>query len=88
MSDGTTIKRSFRVIGTDFASPLMYRNKKRGEKYVYILLFTCSLTRAIHFALLPDQTTDEFIRQLERLITRRGCPETIHRHFKDLSGSF
>ena len=56
----------------------MYCNKNRGEKKAYILLFTCSLTRAIHLELLPDQTTNEFIRALNRLIARRGCPETIY----------
>ena len=50
----------------------------RGEKKAYILLFTCSLARAIHLELLPDQTTDGFIRALKILIARRGCPEAIY----------
>ena len=56
----------------------MYCNRNKGEKKAYIILFTCSLTRAIHLELLPDQTTNEFIRALNRLIARRGCPETIY----------
>ena len=28
--------------------------------------------------MLPDQTKEEFIRALKRLIARRGCPETIY----------
>ena len=56
----------------------MYRAKNKKEKKSYILLFTCSLTRAIHLKLLPDQTKEEFIRALTRLIARHGCPETIY----------
>ena len=52
----------------------MYRNKNRGEKRAYILLFTCGLTRVIY--LLPDQVTDEFIISLKRLIARRDNAKT------------
>ena len=76
--DRTTETRSFQVIATHFADAIMYHNKNRSEKKAYILLFTCSLTRAIHLELLLDQTTNEFIRVLKKLIARRGCPETIY----------
>ena len=64
--------RPFQVTGRDFAGPIMYRAKDKREKKSYSLLFTCSLTRAIHLELLPDQTKEEFIRALKRLIARRG----------------
>ena len=38
---------------------------------------TGSLTKTIHVELLPDQTTDEFIRALKRLIARRGFSEAM-----------
>ena len=56
----------------------MYRNKNRGEKKTYILLFACSLTRVIRLKLLSDQTIDEFIRALMSLIIRRGCLKTVY----------
>ena len=55
-----------------------HRKKNRSEKKSCILVFTCSLTRAIHLELLADPTTDGFIRALKRLIARKGCPETIY----------
>ena len=73
-----TGSRPFQVIGTDFAGPIMYLAKNEKEKKSYILLFTCSLTRAIHLELLPDQTKEEFIRAFKKLIARYGCPETIN----------
>ena len=52
---------------------------KRDEgKKVYLLLFTCSLSRAIHLEVLPNQTTQEFIHALKRLIARRGEPKVIY----------
>ena len=76
--DRTTGSRPFQVIGTDFAGPIIYHAKNKRKKKSYILLFTCSLTRAIQLELLPDQTKEEFIRALKRLIARRGCPEAIY----------
>ena len=55
-----------------------HRKKNRSEKKSCILVFTCSLTRAIHLELLADPTTDGFIRALKKLIARKGCPETIY----------
>ena len=74
-SDRTTGIRPFLGTGTDFAGPIMHRNKNRVEEKPYILLFTCGLTRAIHLELLPDQAADEFKRALNRLIARRRFPE-------------
>ena len=70
--DRTTGLRPFLATSTDFAGSIMYRarNKKGGKSY--ILFFTCSLTRAMHLELLPDQTKEEFIKALKRLIARRG----------------
>ena len=77
-TERTTGTRPFQVIGKGFASPFMYRNKNRGGKKAYIILFTCSLTKVIHLELLPYQITDDFIRALKRLIAKRVCPETIY----------
>ena len=42
---------------------------------MYLLPFTCSLSRAIHLEVLPNQTTQELIHALKRLIARRGRPK-------------
>ena len=47
---------SFEVLGVDFAGPIAYKLSPKKEGKVYILLFACSLTRAIHLELLPNQT--------------------------------
>ena len=59
--DRPTGIRAFQVIGLDFAGPIMYKKGSSKQNKSYILLFTCSLSRAIHLELVPNQTTEEFI---------------------------
>ena len=47
------------------------------------LFFFCkfsftSLTRVVHLEILPNQTTQEFIQALKRLIARRGITKVIY----------
>ena len=44
---------------------------------VYLCLFTCGSTTAIHIELTPSLTTQVFIRCLRRFVARRGFPELI-----------
>ena len=62
----------------DFAGPIAYQTKGNKVGKAYIILFTSSLTRAFYLELLPNQTMEEFIRSMKRLITRRGRPEKIY----------
>ena len=73
-TQGTT---AFHVIGTDYAGPLTFVDRKKQKK-AYILMFSCSVSRAIHLELLEDQTTDGFIRALKKLVARRGKPRKIY----------
>ena len=41
---------------------------------VWISLFTCYVTRAVHLDVVPDQSTQSFIRCLKRFSARRGLP--------------
>ena len=38
----------FEFIGTDHAGPIYYKNKRKNELKTYILLFFCSVTRAVY----------------------------------------
>eukprot|EP00731_Ephydatia_muelleri_P009508 Em0005g94a len=64
----------FSSIGVDYAGPLYI--KGAGNK-VWIALFTCCVTRAIHLELIPDMTTETFIRCFRRFTCRRGTPTRI-----------
>ena len=56
------------VIGIDFAGPFYYRAKTQKESKVYILIFSFSVSRAVHLELIPNKRTQEFIKCLKRLI--------------------
>lgn len=73
-TEGTT---PFEVIGVDYAGPLMYKTKKKEQKS-YVLLYTCSLIRAIYLDLLPTLELDEFLRSFKKFIARRGRPTRVY----------
>ena len=81
-TDGGT---AFEVIGTDFAGPIKYKQRKKGEEKAYLVIFTFSLSRAVHLELLSSLETSNFITCLKRLIARRGRPRVI---YSDNGGTF
>ena len=44
----------------------------------YIALTTCAITRAVHLELVPDLSTDAFLRSFRRFISRRGICSIIY----------
>ena len=77
-TDRTKQDLPFSVIGTDYAGPFICKTNGKRDIKVYLLLFTCSLTRAVHLEILPNQTTQEFIQALKRLIARRVRQKVIY----------
>ncbi|XP_028409519.1 uncharacterized protein LOC114532142 [Dendronephthya gigantea] len=68
----------FQVVGVDFAGPIRYRTKAKAERKAYLVLYGCSLTRAVHLEILRSMEVAEFIPSLKRLIARRGRPKIIY----------
>ena len=68
----------FLVMGTDCAGLFICKIKGKSDIKVYLLFFTCSLTKSVHLEILPNQTRQEFIKALKRLITRRGRPKLVY----------
>ena len=77
-TDRTVGSVPFQVLGVDYAGPIIYKITQKKDGKAYIILFACSLTRAIHLELLPDQTTENFIKSLKRFIARRGRPLKVY----------
>ena len=53
---------------------------KQGRKVekVYIALFTCASTRAVHLELVEDNTSESFLRAFKRYVSRRSFPSVIY----------
>ena len=68
-----TMSRPFSNLGVDFCGPFTL---KRQQKW-YVAIFTCAVTRAVHFEALSDLSAESFLLALKRFIGRRGVPELI-----------
>lgn len=60
----------FSSCGVDYAGPLYTRDISK----VWICLFTCCATRAVHLELVPDMTAEAFLLCFRRFTARRGVP--------------
>lgn len=76
----------FETTGMDFFGPLFVKHDcaevecphKLTESKVYVCLFTCFTSRAVHLELVSDLTTETFLLALRRFIARRGIPRTCY----------
>ena len=60
-------KLAFSMIGVDYAGPMyvkdIYSSSKDMHK-VYISLYTCASSRAVHLDLVPNMSSEAFVRSL------------------------
>ena len=64
---------AFESVGTDLAGPL-FTKRTPGEKEthkVWIVIFTCSLSRAVHLEIMQNMSAEQFIMALRRFISMR-----------------
>ena len=68
----------FEVTGVDFAGPVYIHDTQKQWQKVYICLFTCAVTRAVHLELVPNLLTPTFILTLRKFFARRGTSSVIY----------
>ena len=79
---------AFQCAGLDCAGPLFIKNNTRATLKVYILLFICASSRAVHLDLTPDMKALAFIRAFKRFTARRGTTNVIiNNNFKTFKSS-
>ena len=66
----------FNVTGVDYTGMLGIKTPT-GRDSVYICLFTCAVSRALHLELVPDLSADSFLRAFRRFISRRSRPRLM-----------
>ena len=69
----------FAHTGIDYAGPIQVKINPRGcyQQKVWICLFTCCVTRAVHLDIVEDLLPKSFIKCLKRFAARRGVPRRI-----------
>lgn len=74
-----TPARPFINAGVDYCGPFWIHYRVRGKRptKVYIAVFCCFSTKAVHLELVSDLSTDAFIGALKRFIGRRGRCQNI-----------
>ena len=70
--------RAFNTVGIDNFGPVFVKNiydNETGKTYkAWVTLYTCASSRAIMLDLVPNMTSQTFIKSIRRFICRRGCP--------------
>ena len=61
----------------EFTGPLIHKVNKTKEGKASILIFTCSVTRAVHLEVTKTQTAEEFQDKLNAFICRKTRPQCI-----------
>ena len=69
---------AFTFTGVDFAGPLYVKSSKcdLGGK-VWVCVYTCCVTRAIHLDILSNMSLEFFIRSFKRFVARQELPRRV-----------
>ena len=71
------IEVPFTCTGVDYAGPFEIRDQGNIIK-IWIIIFTCMVTRAVFLKAVKDQSTESFLRALKELDCRRTTPKIIY----------
>ena len=67
--------RPFEITGVDFTGALHVKNT--GDSKVYVCLFTCGVTRAVHLEIVSDLSVERFLQALRRFAACRSLPRVM-----------
>ena len=60
----------FSRVGVDFSGPMYVKGRGKQLKKVYVCLFSCCVTQALHLDLVEDLSTLTFLRCLRKFTAR------------------
>ncbi|XP_058817910.1 uncharacterized protein LOC131681223 [Topomyia yanbarensis] len=72
--------RPFSVCGVDYCGPFYLKSAVRnhGPTKVYVAIFVCFSTKAVHIEVVSVLSTPAFLAALRRLVARRGKVVELH----------
>uniref|UniRef100_A0A0N5AAI2 Integrase catalytic domain-containing protein n=1 Tax=Syphacia muris TaxID=451379 RepID=A0A0N5AAI2_9BILA len=68
---------TFKNTAVDYAGPFHAKVHNDDTVKIWICLFTCIATKALHLETVKDLTAAEFLLPFQRFAARRGTPKTI-----------
>ncbi|XP_063994615.1 uncharacterized protein LOC135172511 [Diachasmimorpha longicaudata] len=76
-----TQSRPFTHTGVDYCGPFFIKERKlrnRNRIKVWVCIFVCFSTKAVHIELVSDLTSEEFLATLSRFISRHPSCKALH----------
>ncbi|CAI6360469.1 unnamed protein product [Macrosiphum euphorbiae] len=80
--------RPFTRVGIDYAGPMSMREcrlRKARQYKIYVAVFVCMATKAVHLEVVSELSTNAFLAAFDRFVARRGLPQDI---FSDCGTNF
>ncbi|KHJ85052.1 integrase core domain protein, partial [Oesophagostomum dentatum] len=71
--DRVAVTKPFQNSACDFLGPFESTTKEK----MYVCLYTCLTTRAVHLEVVENMSTGAFLNCLKRFISRRGVPDLM-----------
>ena len=56
---------AFTTVGIDYLGPLIIKAERESKEKVWVCLFSCNTSRTIHLDIVPDLSTEAFLRCLQ-----------------------
>ena len=75
-TERVSVAASFTNTGIDYFGPLYIKAKGDTQK-VWVCLFTCLVTRAVHLELMQDMSAQQFLLGFRRFIATHGKPNKV-----------
>jgi hypothetical protein len=75
------LSRPFLTTGVDYAEPISLKlgpPRSKMIKTVYIAIFVCFITKAVHIEVVTSLNTEGLLAALRRFIACRGKPRTLY----------
>lgn len=76
--DRVNLVRPFYHTGIDFTGHFFVRDFSENKHKIYILLFTCMNTRAVHLETVNNMSVVEFVMAFVRFYNRYGLPKVLY----------
>lgn len=80
---------AFSRVGIDYAGPFKLKPEGRSTKTFkgYVIVFVCMAVKAIHFEVVSNLTSDNFIAAFDAAFRPTCIPTTEHRSLERITSS-